>query len=206
MHWRSGARESHDVTFWAHWFRDSTLSVPLVVLAVLAATMAVGRRRRDWCAPPARLLPQLLRALALGVPVHAGIFGHAAHHGAVPALPVSMLAEFLIDLPVALLLSAAVLGLSAIAWPARRALSARQRGALSMAALFAVGIIAIPTSQASAVTPPSVCSAGAPTRAYDVTMIDVDIPLNRWGDHDPAGKMYALDQPDSGDPRPGGQS
>ena len=23
-------------------------------------------------------------------------------------------------------------------------------------------------------------------------MIDVDIPLNRWGDHDPAGKMYAL--------------
>ena len=25
-----------------------------------------------------------------------------------------------------------------------------------------------------------------------MTMIDVDIPLNRWGDHDPAGKMYAL--------------
>ena len=75
-------------------------------------------------------------ALALGVPVHAGIFGHAAHHGAVPALPVSMLAEFLIDLPAALLITAAALGAAAaIAWPRVAALSARQRGALSMAAL-----------------------------------------------------------------------
>ncbi|MEY2400611.1 MAG: hypothetical protein QOJ08_722 [Ilumatobacteraceae bacterium] len=191
VHWRSGARESHDVTFWAHWFRDSTLSVPLVVLAVLAATMCVGRRAGAWRTASA-VAAAVATALALGVPVHAGIFGHAAHHGAVPALPVSMVAEFLIDLPVALLLSAAVLGFCAISWPARRALSARQRGALSMAALFAVGIIAIPTSRASAVTPPSVCSDDAPTRTYDVTMIDVDIPLNRWGDHDPAGKMYAL--------------
>src|SRR6187399_773607 len=46
VHWRSGAREAHDVTFWAHWMRDSTLSVPLVVLAVLAATMVIGRHAR----------------------------------------------------------------------------------------------------------------------------------------------------------------
>src|SRR5919206_4452517 len=44
VHWRSGAREAHDVTFWAHWLRDSTLSVPLVVLAVMSAMMVVGRR------------------------------------------------------------------------------------------------------------------------------------------------------------------
>ena len=67
-----------------------------------------------------------------------------------------------------------------------------ERGALSLAALFAVGIVTIPTTQASAVTPPSVCPVGSFTRSYNVTMIDVDIPLNRWGDHDPAGKMYAL--------------
>ena len=35
VHWRSGAREAHDVTFWAHWLRDSTLSIPLVLLAVI---------------------------------------------------------------------------------------------------------------------------------------------------------------------------
>jgi manganese oxidase len=191
VHWRSGAREAHDVTFWPHWLRDSTMSVPLVLLAVLAATMAVGQRARIVRTASA-VAASVAAALALGVPVHAGIFGHAAHHGAVPALPVSMAAEFLIDLPVALLLTAALLGLGAVRWPARRALRTRERVAVAMAALFTVGIITIPSSQASAVTPPSVCSAGAITRTYDVTIIDIDIPLNRWGDHDPAGKMYAL--------------
>ena len=191
VHWRSGAREAHDVTFWAHWMRDSTLSIPLVLLAVLVATMAVGGRAQLARAASA-IAAGVAAALALGVPVHAGIFGHAAHHGVVPPLPVSMIAEFLIDLPAALLITAALLGLGAIAWPARRALNARERVALSLAALFAVGIVTIPTSHASAVTPPSVCPAGSITRTYDVTMIDVDIPLNRWGDHDPAGKMYAL--------------
>ena len=46
VHWRSGAREAHDVTFWPHWLRDSTLSVPLMFMAVMAATMAVGRRAK----------------------------------------------------------------------------------------------------------------------------------------------------------------
>ena len=96
---------------------------------------------RSRCAPPAAVAAAIAAALALGVPVHAGIFGHAAHHGVVPPLPVSMIAEFLIDLPAALLITAAVLGLGAIAWPARRVLKARERVALSMAALFAVGIV-----------------------------------------------------------------
>ncbi len=36
------------------------------------------------------------------------------------------------------------------------------------------------------------CPAGAPVKAYDVVAIRVDITLNRWGDHDPEGYMYAL--------------
>ncbi|MEO8267388.1 MAG: hypothetical protein ABI706_17950 [Ilumatobacteraceae bacterium] len=191
VHWRSGAREAGDVAFWAHWLRDSTLSVPLVMLAVLAATMVVGRHAKALRLASAAAAA-VATALALGVPVHAGIFGHAAHQGAVPALPVSMLAEFLIDLPAALLISAAVIGLGSIAWPARRALSPRERGAVVLAGLFAVGIVTVPSSQANATPPTSVCPAGSFTRSYNVTMIDVDIPLNRWGDHDPAGKMYAL--------------
>ena len=191
VHWRSGAREAHDVTFWAHWMRDSTLSVPLVVMAVLAATMLVGRHARALRTAGV-VGVAVATALAMGVPVHAGIFGHSAHHGPVPPLPLSMLAEFFIDLPPALLITAAVLGAGAIAWPKRRRLRGHERVALAMAALFAVGIVTVPTTPASAVPPPSVCPADSITRTYSVTMIDVDIPLNRWGDHDPAGKMYAL--------------
>ena len=190
VHWGSGAREAHDVSFWPHFIRDSTLSVPLVLLAVMATTMAVGRHAGALRRAAASAVG-VSSALALGVPVHAGIFGHAAH-GAVPSLPVAMFAELLIDLPAALLISAAILALAGVRWPARRLLSARQRVALSLSAVFAVGIVVLPTSPASAVPAPSACAAGAFTRTYDVTMIDVDIPLNRWGDHDPAGKMYAL--------------
>ncbi len=192
VHWRSGAREAHDVTFWAHWFRDSTLSIPLVLLAVVAATMALGRRG-GTVRVASSTAAAIAAALALGVPMHAGIFGSADHHaGSAPKLPIAMAAEFLIDLPVALLISLALAGLFAVAWPKRAALSGRQRVAAGMALLFGVGALTIPSSSVGAVAAPSVCPVGTVTRSYAVTMIDVDIPLNRWGDHDPAGKMYAV--------------
>ena len=40
--------------------------------------------------------------------------------------------------------------------------------------------------------PGNPCPAGAPVKAFDVQALDVKIPLNRFGDNDPAGKMYAL--------------
>lgn len=36
------------------------------------------------------------------------------------------------------------------------------------------------------------CPAGTTVKAYDVVALRVDITLNRWGDHDPEGYMYAL--------------
>ncbi|WP_310528260.1 multicopper oxidase domain-containing protein, partial [Nocardioides sp.] len=37
------------------------------------------------------------------------------------------------------------------------------------------------------------CLAGGPVdKSFDVTSLNVDIPVNRFGDHDPLGKMYAL--------------
>ena len=44
----------------------------------------------------------------------------------------------------------------------------------------------------SAASSTGVCPAGAPPRSYDVRSINVNIPLNRFGDHDPKGRMYVL--------------
>ncbi len=42
-------------------------------------------------------------------------------------------------------------------------------------------------------TPFNACSDGGPVKTYDVSAINVEIPLNRWGDHVTDGFMYALD-------------
>jgi len=49
-------------------------------------------------------------------------------------------------------------------------------------------------AQADDVTPPagSRCRSGAPVREERIAAIAVDITLNRWGDHDPLGRMFAL--------------
>ena len=36
------------------------------------------------------------------------------------------------------------------------------------------------------------CPSGAPVRQYDIVALAVNITLNRYGDHDPQGRMYAL--------------
>ena len=36
------------------------------------------------------------------------------------------------------------------------------------------------------------CPTNTPTKSYDIVAIDVKIVLNRWGDYDPVGMMYAL--------------
>jgi FtsP/CotA-like multicopper oxidase with cupredoxin domain len=40
--------------------------------------------------------------------------------------------------------------------------------------------------------PGAPCPTGAPLKSFDVQAINVDITLNRFGDHDPTGKMYVL--------------
>src|SRR3954452_20796710 len=44
----------------------------------------------------------------------------------------------------------------------------------------------------AAVSGTSCLAGGAVDKTFDVTAIDVNIPINRFGDHDPKGKMYAL--------------
>lgn len=56
-------------------------------------------------------------------------------------------------------------------------------------ALEGLGLVAVPHAELSRTT---TCPRGAPVRAYEVSALAVDITLNRYGDHDPQGRMYAL--------------
>ncbi|HUQ62152.1 MAG TPA: multicopper oxidase domain-containing protein, partial [Acidimicrobiales bacterium] len=56
----------------------------------------------------------------------------------------------------------------------------------------AEGFVLAASSKETTSTGPR-CAQGAPVRRYDVVAIDVDITVNRFGDHDPRGKMYVLE-------------
>ncbi|HET7475818.1 MAG TPA: multicopper oxidase domain-containing protein [Dermatophilaceae bacterium] len=76
-----------------------------------------------------------------------------------------------------------------------RRLGARRRTVL--VAGVATALVAGPAAAMTAVAAPSPatqsCLNGGPVdTSFDVTSLDVNIPLNRFGDHDPKGKMYAL--------------
>src|SRR3954463_16522718 len=81
-----------------------------------------------------------------------------------------------------------------------RARSRRRTGlvvGLALAMPAALGSM-VPAGSATAATgapatAASSCLAGGPVdKSFDISALDVDIPVNRFGDHDPGGKMYAL--------------
>ena len=84
--------------------------------------------------------------------------------------------------------------------PARIPLAGRMRaktqprlvlaGALALLLGLPVGLrfVGLGATAAAAVDPGNPCPSGAPIKQFDVQAIDVDIPLNRFGDHDPAGQ------------------
>lgn len=55
----------------------------------------------------------------------------------------------------------------------------------------AEGLKLVPAGSESPV-PGTACEPDTPVRHYEVAAIAVDMTLNRWGDHDPQGRMYAL--------------
>src|SRR5215510_13428206 len=71
---------------------------------------------------------------------------------------------------------------------------------LALAGVGALVAAMLPTSAAPLVATPAFaatapCSLSTtPTRSYNVSAINVKIPYNRFGDNDPLGMMYVLDQ------------
>jgi hypothetical protein len=144
----------------------------------------------------------------------AGVAGgdaHAAHeltgldaaslvnHGllnAVTAQPVALVASLVTLLVVA---APDQLAVPRLAGPRRRAVVAPTMASIVVlvAGLFLVpvGFTATPASAADVEPAAHVggCgSTGVPVRTYDVVAINIDITLNRFGDHDPFGFMYVL--------------
>jgi FtsP/CotA-like multicopper oxidase with cupredoxin domain len=179
-----------------HILRDGTMALPAVLVAVLAALILLRTAPRRWSWADAAVAEMAAAvALATATPVHALLFGDG--------LRGPVLRDTLADATIAAL-GTGLAAFSIPALPALRRLAGsvvRQRRQLIVAAtvlaLAAIGLPTLPASPAQAKSddPVEACTSGTatPDRAFDVSAIDVDIPLNAFGDHDPGGHMYVLD-------------
>ncbi len=202
------------------WLRDATLLVPAALIGVLVGGL-LARRVAPQSRLMAVALTAVFASLAAAAagpfyawsasqifaPEQAESFFLCAVAGVDAAgggFSASTLAsDLLLLLPANLLLGLvcallfALPGrLVALAQHGRRLNTAANRraafgaGALAVVALSPFGGMLTVTPAAAA---PAMCDASVnPARTYDVVAINVRIPYNRWGDHDPDGMMYAL--------------
>ena len=175
-----------------HIVLDGSLAVPLVALAVLAFLVLLqpARRRMGAVAEATVLGGMSAVALALGSLAHGQI-----HPGLVTSGPLAHMATaFLTTLPVALLASLALVATGSTRARVTPVQGTVKRFALPGVALAGVVAAVMPLGAAAQaqVAAASPCPALAPVKTFDVQAINVDIPLNRFGDHDPLGRMYVL--------------
>ncbi|RNM12670.1 multicopper oxidase domain-containing protein [Nocardioides pocheonensis] len=157
-----------------------TVLVVVVGLAVLRSDPRPTSTTREltWLAPAAAL------AVAGGAQLHAASNGRAGSASG-----------FLGDVVTSLVVLVPLLALAGAARRAPRSLSPKRLrlGVASLAATATVAMTTALTTLTPAVATTADClSGGAVDRSFDVTALDVDIPVNRFGDHDPHGVMYAL--------------
>src|SRR3954470_9775271 len=225
LHHAEGGHERNEPSLLVHWLRDATLALPLVFCAVWAGVLIARRliERHGAERSPVTCAAVLAAAVAwvastvvgLASPLHNTLFS-ATHGGHEPFYLVhagrDALLSLAVDLPLAALVSAALLRTRpwtapiVEAWRRPRS-SGRRLGLQAALALVLVAPVAIFAQQGakSAIAGPT---AGTPcppialanVKTFDVRAIDVDMPLNRFGDHDPLGHMYVGVVHDAGDP------
>ena len=206
-----GAHEHAEPPFLLHWLRDGLLAFPGVAVAVGLALWAVQHalrsRNREMVPVAAILVSAGAAAVVLGAGslVHGWLFGGDEHVHLSPfmhALRDGLLA-FAAAVPIAAALVPRGLRASVRGWasesserPVVQALRGvfPRLGAASLAAIFMLGSTGpLPAAaQTGGGDAGDLCSPGAPLKQFDIHAIDVDLPLNRFGDHDPAAKMYVL--------------
>lgn len=215
VHSLQGSHDGSGAGFIEAWLRDGVLALPLMFVWTWVAVLAARRLLRLFGEESRLLCTAVLAAvvasvgsvaLALGSPLHAVLYGArpAVSHelSALAHLGWETAVALTATLPLTALASIALLRMRPWAAPDPRTWLALAPSAqrLRMGVLVAM-LVVIPaatmarsgidgaTAQAGAAGP---CPAGAPVKTYDVRAIDVDITLNRYGDHDPLGKMYVL--------------
>ena len=191
--------------FALQWLRDSSVALPLTGLVVFAAA-AVSRRLSRRGGSTQRTLLGLSGAVggavavAVAGAVNERIFGVSTALG-VRELPLVLDIARGATLALAVTLPVTVALFGVAAWRAEisRTHDGGRRLRRSVARVVAGSVVAgslammpLATSSASAAVadPGAPCPAGADQRSFDVTAIDVKVPLNRFGDNDPSGKMF----------------
>ncbi|MDQ1629957.1 MAG: hypothetical protein QOI54_3701 [Actinomycetota bacterium] len=183
------------------WLHETTQALPV---ALLLARLAVALSDRLLGQDRSRVSAVLSVAVgtsltfALATPVSAALFGTAAHTDLPFAAHVTrdLVLGLAVAVPAAMLLAA----VSAAPWrrltwrsvlPGRRMVARLSASALAVTSLGLAPFLAGPASASDDAGAP--CPAGlssAHQKTFDVTALDVKIPLNRYGDNDPKGKMY----------------
>jgi len=206
LHDAEGATELDAPPPAIHWLRDSTLALPLVTLAVWMGSRLAERLVARYGAGTSRalvaaVLPVTLAfyasvAVGAGNPVH-GVLFTAQHDGHELPPVVHVLRDSLVALTGNLLIAVLIAGAAA----GRRHIVVRPRrlARAGVSLLMVVGATLGPLAPsaapvAAATQPGSPCPIGAPFKHFDISAIDVKIPLNRFGDNDAFGKMYVLNQ------------
>jgi hypothetical protein len=225
LHHLEGGHERNEPSLVLHWLRDATLALPLafcaVWLGVVIARRLIGRHgaERSPFLSAAVLAASVAwvdsMLVGLASPLHNTLFqaGHSGPH--VPYLVHSgrdAILALAVNLPLAALVSVALLRTKPWAAPLveawRRPRTSGQRfvlqGALALVVVLPVALVAQNGAQLATAgpTPGTPCPPGAAAsvKVFDVRAIDVDIPMNRFGDHDPIGRMYVGVAHDANDP------
>ena len=171
------------------------------VLVVVPLTLRALRRERAGVAGSTTMAamvcaPVAAAAMSAGNQVRLVLFDQAP-----PGLPIITmvgdgLSLLVVLLPVAwLVLSLRVLPSRLRRCPGRVRSRARAGLALGLGIATAMSMTALVPSAAlgaPSVSTASCLGSGPVDKTFDVTALDVNIPINRFGDHDPLGKMYAL--------------
>ncbi|NUR75551.1 MAG: multicopper oxidase domain-containing protein, partial [Thermoleophilia bacterium] len=183
-----------------HWLGAATLSIPGVVVAVALAIRLAARKLAPGDGASALVrqaiaagaaAPAASLAFAASYPARVWLFG-ASEADALPP-PVRIARDTLLSLAIAL--PVAALGASLVfadRRPSGRRLSRSRVILLAVSAALLAAASLGGSVRAADPGPGAPCPASAPVKSFDVQAINVDITLNRFGDHDPTGKMYVL--------------
>lgn len=175
---------------------DIGAALPLVLVAVWGALIVAERvrqadgSRRDSTAPRIALVAGAVSvAVAISIPLTPMLSGGGASLEIMPIVSDAALA-----MPAAVLVTAGAWMLARVWAAGGRHRRLRTMPAAIVGILAAAAVASGPAlTQAASATPTSgACPAGAPVKSFDVTSINVNMPINRFGDHDPKGRMYVL--------------